>query len=75
MCKCKVLDLSDTNVVKSEQSVLRLNFMIKRDSKVSSSIWNFSENQILLDIGALDAGKASDKSRYFYKEYFLFRKI
>ena len=53
-------DLLDTNVLYSEQSVPKLDFMVKRDSKVSSPIWDFSENQILLDIE-----KTNEKSSNF----------
>ena len=48
--KCKVLDLLDKNALNSEQSVSKLHFMVTEDSKVSSPIWDFSENQILLYI-------------------------
>ena len=44
---CKLFDLLDKNVFNSEQYVSKLNFMFKIDS---SPIWDFSENQILLDI-------------------------
>ena len=45
--------------------------MIKRDSKISSSIWDFSEDQMLSDIEktisatALDSGKVNSKSNNF----------
>ena len=71
MYKCKLLDLLDKNILNSEQSVSKLHFMVKRDSEVSSPSWDFSENQILLDIkksfysNAPDVGKANKKSINF----------
>ena len=56
MYKCKVLELLDKN---------SLNF----DVFDNSSIWDFSENQILLEIektlsiGELDTGRANEKSK------------
>ena len=59
-----------------------MHFMVW-DSKISSPIWDFLEDQVLLDIGktlsvgALNAGNGNERSIisvWFYKEYFLFRK-
>ena len=80
------MDLSDKNILNSEQSVLKLQFMINRDFKVSGPIWDFSEYQILLDIEKLFllvrwtlakqmSISLSVITGCFYKEYFSFRTI
>ena len=67
----EVLGLLYKNVLNFEQSITKLHFTIKRDSKHSSPFWDFSEYQILFDIektfstAALDAGKANEKSNNF----------
>ena len=72
MYKCKVYELLYKNVLNLEQSVSKLHFVVKQDSKASSPIWDFSGNQIFLvieknttSIGTLDGGKANEKSSNF----------
>ena len=39
----------DKYVLNSEQSISKLHFMIQRDYKIFKPIWDFWEDQILLD--------------------------